>query len=393
MTCEAREEASARFAREVGRGGAGAHRCAEVRVLLKEDAVHEAQHAGARRGGESERCRGGERRRTRRSSWLDRGELASERLCAEVGQSVQRSLRQVPAGGGLETLRRRGERGGEPPGEGRCARWRSAPALELLTRLQLSRECASPVPAKGRGSPAPPDAVAAGLVRRASLLLLLLLLPPTSRCAHCTLACGHGSPSTTRAPRRRRPLHPRPRRRPPPQGQDQGRLLEAPRHRHDHEAVPLQASSLVRRLAQRRRVHPALSPSLCPHTSSERTPADPNSSHLVQERRLALYQQDVAKRRSCASLFLERNIANERADLVLERAQYVGHRFTNGPVFTEYVAQTLRVPLISYGALSLSRCSSPRPQAAEADARAPRPQRPAAPRSRTASRPAAASTA
>ncbi|GAA5928601.1 hypothetical protein JCM3775_004578 [Rhodotorula graminis] len=35
---------------------------------------------------------------------------------------------------------------------------------------------------------------------------------------------------------------------------------------------------------------------------------------------------------------------------------YVGHRFTNGPVFTEYVAQTLRVPLISYatGGASIS---------------------------------------
>ncbi|BGP37276.1 hypothetical protein JCM10450v2_001187 [Rhodotorula kratochvilovae] len=35
---------------------------------------------------------------------------------------------------------------------------------------------------------------------------------------------------------------------------------------------------------------------------------------------------------------------------------YVGHRFTNGPVFSEYVAQTLRVPLISYatGGASIS---------------------------------------
>lgn len=31
------------------------------------------------------------------------------------------------------------------------------------------------------------------------------------------------------------------------------------------------------------------------------------------------------------------------------RQQYVGHRFTNGPAYSEYVAQELGVPLISYG--------------------------------------------
>lgn len=33
----------------------------------------------------------------------------------------------------------------------------------------------------------------------------------------------------------------------------------------------------------------------------------------------------------------------------LSPAQYVGHRFTNGPVYSEYIAQTLGVPLVSYG--------------------------------------------
>ncbi|GEM07709.1 lipolytic enzyme, G-D-S-L family, partial [Rhodotorula toruloides] len=40
---------------------------------------------------------------------------------------------------------------------------------------------------------------------------------------------------------------------------------------------------------------------------------------------------------------------------------YVGHRFTNGPVYSEYVAQELGVPLISYGESlrsSLSSCPS-----------------------------------
>lgn len=40
--------------------------------------------------------------------------------------------------------------------------------------------------------------------------------------------------------------------------------------------------------------------------------------------------------------------------------QYAGHRFCNGPVYSEYMAQDLLLPLVSYGKLSLVNEGPPR---------------------------------
>lgn len=60
------------------------------------------------------------------------------------------------------------------------------------------------------------------------------------------------------------------------------------------------------------------------------------------------WPKDTAVRSLLLSPFLP------RTDLAPARAQYVGHRFTNGPVYSEYIAQTLGVPLVSYGEPSSS---------------------------------------
>lgn len=62
---------------------------------------------------------------------------------------------------------------------------------------------------------------------------------------------------------------------------------------------------------------------------------------------MGLYEPDLAQRHGGAFRVSFPFIF--RADLSSARAQYVGHRFTNGPVYSEYIAQTLGVPLVSYG--------------------------------------------
>lgn len=72
---------------------------------------------------------------------------------------------------------------------------------------------------------------------------------------------------------------------------------------------------------------------------------------------MVVYEQDLAVGQGGASarvlrLLEELLLMSNRSP----RRQYVGHRFTNGPVYSEYVAQELGVPLISY-AESRNRCS------------------------------------